>query len=81
MALRLSDHGDQNSTRFQVVWLPSNAVPEQTYRSSLTQIIYKTGRKYVFCYNTALDVRIPMLEKLSSILIMLGNGYTCMLED
>ena len=50
MALRLSDHGDQNLTRFQVVWLPSNAVPEQTYRSSLTQIIYKTGRKYVFCY-------------------------------
>jgi len=50
MALRHSDHGDQNLTRFHVVWLPSNAVPEQTYRSSLTQIVYKTGRKYVFCY-------------------------------
>ena len=50
MALRLSDHGDQNLTRLQFVWLPSNTVPEQTYRSSLTQIIYKTGSKYVFCY-------------------------------
>ena len=48
MALRLSDHGDQNLTRLQVVGLPSNAVPEQTYRSSLTQIIYKTVGKTCF---------------------------------
>ena len=48
MALRLSDHGDQNLTRLQVVGLSSNAVPEQTYRSSLTQIIYKTVGKTCF---------------------------------